>query len=301
MSKIEKYANLAAVLLPFAAFAVAVALLWNDLVGPTDLAIFAGLYLLSAFGVTIGYHRLLTHRSFDAPRPVRYALAIMGQTAVQGPVVDWVADHRKHHAFTDEEGDPHSPHLHGGGLKGALHGLYHAHMGWLFVTQGQADRRRYARDLLDDPVLKRISKAFLWNAIGGLALAFLLGLAITGTLAGGLTALVWGGFVRVFFVHHITWSINSICHFFGRRRFAVDDHSTNVFWLALPSLGESWHHNHHAFPRSAKHGLRWWEIDLTGLVIMAMKRVGLARDVVTVSPEKQAERLALPEGERLAV
>jgi stearoyl-CoA desaturase (Delta-9 desaturase) len=292
MSKIEKYANLAAVLLPFAAFATAIVLLWNDLVGPTDLAIFACLYLVSAFGITIGYHRLLTHRSFDAPRPVRYALAIMGQTAVQGPVVDWVADHRKHHAFTDEEGDPHSPHLHGGGLKGALHGLYHAHMGWLFVTQGQADRRRYARDLMDDPLMKRISKAFLWNAIGGLALAFLLGLAITGTLAGGLTALVWGGFVRIFFVHHITWSINSICHFFGRRRFAVDDHSTNVFWLALPSLGESWHHNHHAFPRSAVHGLRWWEIDVTGLVILAMKRVGLARDVVTISPEKQAERLA---------
>jgi len=291
MSKLEKYANLVAVLVPFVAFAVAVTLLWNDVVGPTDLAILAGLYLFSAFGITIGYHRLLTHRSFDAPRPVRYALAIMGQTAVQGPVVDWVADHRKHHAFTDEEGDPHSPHLHGGGLKGALHGLYHAHMGWLFVTQGQADRRRYARDLMDDPLMKRISKAFVWNALGGLALAFLLGLAISGTVAGGLTALLWGGLVRIFFVHHITWSINSICHFFGRRRFAIDDHSTNVFWLALPSLGESWHHNHHAFPRSARHGLRWWEIDVTGLVIMAMKRVGLARDVVTVSPEKQAERL----------
>jgi stearoyl-CoA desaturase (Delta-9 desaturase) len=292
MSKTEKYANLVAVLLPFAAFATAVVLLWNDVVGPTDLAIFAGLYLFSAFGITIGYHRLLTHRAFDAPKPVRYALAIMGQTAVQGPVVDWVADHRKHHAFTDEEGDPHSPHLHGGGLKGALHGLYHAHVGWLFVTQGQAERRRYARDLMDDPTMKRISKAFVWNALGGLALAFLLGLAISGSLEGGLTALVWGGLVRIFFVHHVTWSINSICHFFGRRRFDVDDHSTNVFWLALPSLGESWHHNHHAFPRSAKHGLRWWEIDVTGLVIMAMKRVGLARDVVTVSPEKQAERLA---------
>jgi stearoyl-CoA desaturase (delta-9 desaturase) len=292
MSKLEKYANLVAVLVPFAAFATAVVLLWNDLVGPTDLAILAGLYLFSAFGITIGYHRLLTHRSFDAPRPVRYALAIMGQTAVQGPVVDWVADHRKHHAFTDEDGDPHSPHLHGGGFKGALHGLYHAHVGWLFVTQGQADRRRYARDLMDDPTMKRISKAFVWNALGGLALAFLLGLAISGTLEGGLTALIWGGLVRVFFVHHITWSINSICHFFGRRRFDVDDHSTNVFWLALPSLGESWHHNHHAFPRSARHGLRWWEVDVTGLVIMAMKRVGLARDVVTVSPEKQAERLA---------
>jgi stearoyl-CoA desaturase (delta-9 desaturase) len=292
MSKLEKYANLGAVVVPFLAFAAAVALTWNDLVGPTDLAIMAGLYLFSAFGITIGYHRLLTHRSFDAPRPVRYALAIMGQTAVQGPVVDWVADHRKHHAFTDEEGDPHSPHLHGGGLKGALHGLYHAHVGWLFETQGRADRHRYARDLMDDPIMKRISKAFLLNVVAGLALAFLLGLAITGRVAGGLTALLWGGAVRIFFLHHVTWSINSVCHFFGRRRFAVDDHSTNVFWLALPSLGESWHHNHHAFPRSARHGLRWWEIDVTGLVILAMKRLGLARDVVTITPEKQAERLA---------
>jgi stearoyl-CoA desaturase (delta-9 desaturase) len=292
MSKLEKYANLAAVIVPFVALVAAIAFLPSTYVGPTDLAILAGMYLVSAFGITIGYHRLLTHRAFDTPRPVKYALAIMGQTAVQGPVVDWVADHRKHHAFTDEDGDPHSPHGHGGGLKGALHGLYHAHVGWLFLTQGRADRRRYARDLMDDPTMKRISKSFLANAALGLAIPFALGLAISGTLAGGLTALLWGGLVRIFLLHHVTWSINSVCHFFGRRRFAVDDHSTNVFWLALPSLGESWHHNHHAFPRSARHGMRWWEIDVTGLVIMAMKRLGLARDVVTISPEKQAERIA---------
>jgi stearoyl-CoA desaturase (delta-9 desaturase) len=292
MSKLEKYANLVAVIVPFVALVAAIAFLPSTYVGPTDIAILAGMYLVSAFGITIGYHRLLTHRAFDSPRPVKYALAIMGQTAVQGPVIDWVADHRKHHAFTDEDGDPHSPHGHGGGLRGALHGLYHAHVGWLFVTQGRADRRRYARDLMDDPTMKRISKAFLANAVLGLAVPFALGLAISGTLAGGLTALLWGGFVRIFLLHHVTWSINSVCHFFGRRRFAVDDQSTNVFWLALPSLGESWHHNHHAFPRSAKHGLRWWEIDVSALVIAGMKRLGLARDVVTISPEKQAERLA---------
>jgi stearoyl-CoA desaturase (delta-9 desaturase) len=292
MSKLEKYANLVAVIVPFAALVAAIAFLPSTYIGPVDLAIFAGMYLLSAFGITIGYHRLLTHRAFDTPRPVKYALAILGQTAVQGPVVDWVADHRKHHAFTDEDGDPHSPHGHGGGLKGALHGLYHAHVGWLFVTQGRADRHRYARDLMDDPVMKRISKSFLLNAALGLVFPFALGFAITGRLSGGLTALLWGGAIRIFFLHHVTWSINSVCHFFGRRRFEVDDHSTNVFWLALPSLGESWHHNHHAFPRSAKHGLRWWEIDVSGLVIAAMKRLGLARDVVTISPEKQAERLA---------
>jgi stearoyl-CoA desaturase (Delta-9 desaturase) len=292
MSKLERNANLVAVLLPFAAFIAAIPLLWNDLVGPTDLAVFAFMYLLTGFGVTIGYHRLLTHRAFDAPRPVRYALAMMGQMSVQGSVIDWVADHRKHHAFTDEDGDPHSPHGHGGGLRGALHGLFHAHMGWLFVTQGSAEKRRYARDLLDDPGMRRISKAFLPTVAASLVLPFLLGLALTGSLSGGLTGLLWGGLVRIFLLHHVTWSINSVCHFFGRRRFAVDDHSTNVFWLALPSLGESWHHNHHAFPRSAHHGMRWWEIDVTGLIIAAMKRVGLASNVVTISRERQRERIA---------
>src|SRR3954464_12569894 len=290
MSKVEKYANLVAVIVPFLGLVVAIVLTWGDYVGATDLAIFAGMYLFSALGVTIGYHRLLTHRSFETPRPVRYALAIMGQTAVQGPVIDWVADHRKHHAFTDEEGDPHSPHGHGGGFRGALHGLYHAHMGWLFVTQGRADRRRYARDLMDDPVMKQISKSFPLTALLGIALGFVLGLVLTGTLAGGLTALLWGGLVRIFFLHHVTWSINSVCHFFGRRRFAGDDHSTNVFWLALPSLGESWHHNHHAFPRSARHGLRWWEIDVSGLIIAGMKRLGLARKRGGITPARHARR-----------
>jgi stearoyl-CoA desaturase (Delta-9 desaturase) len=292
MSRIEKYANLVAVVVPFLAFAVAVALLWDDLVGPTDLVIFAFMYLITGFGVTIGYHRLLTHRAFDAPKPVRYALAIAGQMSIQGSVIDWVSDHRKHHAFTDEDGDPHSPHGHGGGLRGALHGLYHAHVGWLFETQGAADKRRYARDLLDDPVMRRISRNFLPIAAAGLLLPGVLGFAISGgSLAAAATGVLWGGFVRVFLLHHVTWSINSVCHFFGTRRFALDDHSTNVFWLALPSLGESWHHNHHAFPRSARHGLRWWEIDITGAIIGAMKRVGLAHDVVTISRERQAERV----------
>jgi stearoyl-CoA desaturase (delta-9 desaturase) len=296
MSKLERNANLIAVILPFLAFGAAIVLLWDRLVGPVDLAVFAFMYLLTGFGVTIGYHRMLTHRAFDAPRPVRYALAVMGQMSVQGSVIDWVADHRKHHAFTDEEGDPHSPHGHGGGFRGALHGLFHAHMGWLFVTQGSAEKRRYARDLLDDPGMRRISRAFLPTVAAGLALPFVIGLFVTGSVAGGLTALLWGGFVRIFLLHHVTWSINSVCHFFGRRRFAVDDHSTNVFWLALPSLGESWHHNHHAFPRSAHNGMRWWEVDVSGLIILAMKRLGLARDVVTISRDRQAERIAAPGG-----
>jgi len=291
MSRLERNANITAAILPFVAFLAAIVLLWNKAVSGRDLVILGAMYFLTAAGVTVGYHRLFTHRAFDAPRPVRYLFAVLGSMAVQGPLIDWVADHRKHHAFTDTEGDPHSPHHdHGEGLKGALEGLWYAHMGWLFVTQGTAEKRRFARDLLEDGGMRRISRAFPWLVLLGLAIPFALGFGLSGSLAGGLTALLWGGFVRIFMVHHVTWSVNSVCHFFGRRRFDTDDYSTNVLWLALPSLGESWHHNHHAFPRSARHGLRWWEVDPSALIILGMKKVGLARNVVLVSEERQLER-----------
>jgi stearoyl-CoA desaturase (delta-9 desaturase) len=293
MSAFHRYANLTAVLLPFVAFLAAIVLLWNELVGWTDLAIFAVMYLLTGIGVTVGYHRHLTHRAFETSRPMRYVLAGLGSMALEGPAIIWVSDHRKHHAFADEEGDPHSPHVgHGEGLRGALHGLFHAHMGWLFQEQGRAEMKRYARDLLEDRGLRKINKWFFGFVLLGLVLPFLMGLAITGSLAGGLTGMLWGGFVRIFLLHHVTWSINSVCHFFGRRRFRTDDESRNVFWLALPSLGEAWHHNHHAFPTSAAHGLRWWEIDVSALVIRGMERLGLVWNVVRVTPERQEAKLA---------
>ncbi|MCD6014227.1 MAG: acyl-CoA desaturase [Solirubrobacterales bacterium] len=290
MPAIQRYTNLAAVVLPFLAFIAALALLWNRAVGLTDLAVLAGMYLVSALGITVGYHRLLTHRAFQTHKPMEYALAAAGSMAVQGPVIDWVADHRKHHAHTDEEGDPHSPHVgHGSGLAG----LWHAHVGWLFEANGQADRRKYAPDLMDDRGMRWLNRTFPGLVGLSLLIPFGLGLLLTGgSIVGGLTALLWGGLVRIFFVHHITWSINSICHFHGARRFDTDDHSTNVWWLSLASLGEAWHHNHHAFPRSAFHGLRWWELDPSGLVIRAMKRAGLAWNVVAIKPERQQQRLA---------
>jgi stearoyl-CoA desaturase (delta-9 desaturase) len=289
MTRLQRNANIAAVIFPFVAVLAAIPLLWNQLVGWTDLGIMVGVYLATAFGITIGFHRLLTHRAFETYRPVKYLFAILGSMAVQGPVIGWVADHRKHHAHTDEEGDPHSPHV---GEGSGLRGLYHAHIGWLFEENGTADAKRYAPDLLEDPGMRFISRHFLWWVVLGLAIPFALGYAIGGTLEGALLALFWGGFVRVFFVHHITWSINSICHFFGSRRFETDDRSTNVAWLAVPSLGEAWHHNHHAFPRAAVQGLRWWEIDISGLTIRAMQKFGLAWNVITISPERQAQRLA---------
>jgi len=289
MTRLERNANITAVIIPFLAVLAAVPLLWNNFVGWSDVGIMVGIYFATAFGITIGFHRMLTHRAFETYRPIKYLFAILGSMAVQGPVIDWVADHRKHHAHTDEEGDPHSPHVgHGSGLRG----LYHAHMGWLFEQNGLAGAKRYAPDLLEDRGMRFISRNFLvWVALG-LAIPFGLGYALTGGLAGALTALFWGGLVRLFFLHHVTWSINSICHFVGERRFETDDHSTNVFWLALPSLGEAWHHNHHAFPRAAQQGLRWWEIDISALVIRAMRGLRLAWNVVLISPERQQQRLA---------
>jgi len=294
VTKLERNANIAAVVLPFLGVIAAGVLLWNSFLGSRDLAILAVMYVLTAGGVTVGYHRLFTHRAFQTSRWMRALLAILGSMAVQGPVIDWVADHRKHHTFTDEEGDPHSPHAgRGAGLSGMLHGLWHAHVGWLFSTHGQASSKRYAPDLLQDPSMRYINRSFPKLVLASLLIPFLLGLALSGgSLRAGLSALLWGGLVRIFLVHHVTWSINSICHFFGSRRFAVEDRSTNVFWLALPSLGEAWHHNHHAFPRSAFHGLRWWELDPSGWLILGMAKVGLAWDVVRVSAEKQREKLA---------
>jgi stearoyl-CoA desaturase (delta-9 desaturase) len=293
MTKVDRYANLGAVVVPFLATLVAIPLLWNQLVSATDLAIAAGMYLLTAGGITIGYHRLLTHRSFQTYKPIEYLFAFLGSMAVQGGVIAWVADHRKHHAHTDEEGDPHSPHVgHGSGLRGVLAGLWHAHAGWLMRNHGRADWRRYAPDLYEDRGMRLLNRHFVWIVAASLAIPALAGFLLTGTLAGAATGLLWGGLVRIFFVHHVTWSVNSVCHFLGSRRFETEDESTNVFWLALPSLGESWHHNHHAFPRSAVHGLKPWELDPSAAVIRALERLGLAWNVVRIAPERQLERAA---------
>ena len=290
MTRAERIANLIGVVVPFLGLIAAVILLWQSWVDWIDLGILAGLYLLCGLGITVGYHRLLTHRAFQTHKPVEYGFAVVGSMALQGGVLDWVADHRKHHAHTDQEGDPHSPHVgHGEGLSG----LWHAHTGWLFETHGQADWKRYAKELYEDGGMKRINRLFPLWAYLSIAIPTALGFVLHGfTLEGAIRGLIWGGLVRAFFLHHITWSINSVCHYFGRRRFELEDHSTNVAWLALPSLGEAWHHNHHAFPRSAFSGLRWWELDLSGRVIRAMKRLGLAWNVVQIAPERQQQKLA---------
>lgn len=272
--------------LPFLGLLAAVTMSWNEAVGLTDLMLFLGLYVICGFGITIGYHRMLTHRAFEAIAPLKAALLVAGSLAIQGAAIDWAVDHRTHHAFSDKEGDPHSPH-HGfsSSVWGRLQGLGHAHVGWLF-DHNRIDQERYAKDLLQDRMVVTISRLFpLWIVLS-FAIPFALGGAVTRTWTGAFTGLVWGGLVRLFFNHHVTWSVNSICHVFGRRPFTANDRSTNNWLLALPSLGEAWHHNHHVFPTSAFHGLGWRQVDLSGMVIAGWEKLGLVRNVRRPSAEQ---------------
>jgi stearoyl-CoA desaturase (Delta-9 desaturase) len=282
---------------PVLALGVAVWQAWGGWLHMSDVLVFLIMYVATGLGVTVGFHRLLTHRSFKTGPAVRAVLAVLGSAAIEGPAISWVSDHRKHHAFADKPGDPHSPHVdHGVGLRGALRGLLHAHIGWLFVHDERGLKTRYAPDLLRDPVVRFVDRTFFVWAIGGFAVAFGLGVAIGGSVGAGLTALIWGGGIRMLVLHHVTYSINSICHVFGRRGFETPDESRNVAWLAVPSFGEAWHNNHHAFPTSAAHGLRRWQVDPSALVIRALEATGLAWDVIRISPEHQRRKLSTAPG-----
>ena len=268
----------------------------GNLLNWRDLLVLAVTYVGIGTGITVGFHRLLTHRSFKCNRWLRAGFAALGSAAAEGPVIDWVATHRKHHQFSDQQGDPHSPHVgHGDGWRNQLMGLVHAHIGWVFSDMEVADEQRYAKDLLDDPLVRLVDRTFVVWVIAGVAAAFGLGVALSGTVAGGLTALLWGGAARIFFLHHATFSINSLCHFFGRQPYNTRDQSRNLAWLAVPTWGEAWHNNHHAFPTSYRHGLKRWQIDPSAGVIRLLERVGLVWDVVRVDPTRRATKdLAAP-------
>ena len=277
--------------LPFLGLGLVCWQLWERALHWHDVVVFLIVYAATGLGITVGFHRLLTHRSFKTKRWLRATFAALGSAAVEGPVISWVSDHRKHHVYADRDGDPHSPHVdHGVGWRGALRGLLHAHVGWLFIHTQRGAKERFAPDLIDDPAIRFVDRTFvLWVALG-LLVPFGLGYALGGSWLTGLTGLLWGGLVRMLVLHHVTFSINSLCHFFGRRRFDTDDHSRNLLWLAPLSFGESWHNNHHAFPTSARHGLRPWELDLSAMLIRGLESVGLAWDVVRVSGERQDAR-----------
>jgi len=255
---------LVVVVLPFLATLLAIELLWQRAVNWTDLALLVAFNLLAGLGVTVGYHRMLTHRSFQPHPVVKFIFLAFGSMAVEGPALEWAATHIKHHAHSDREGDPHSP----------VEGFWHAHMGWLF-NRSFADPNIYCRNLVRDPIVVFVSRTFIFWVILSLAIPFAI---------GGWTGLLWGGLVRIFLTHHITWSVNSVCHTFGKREFETRDQSRNEWIVGLLGLGEGWHNNHHAFPRSAFHGLHWWQFDLSGYVIWTLERVGLVRDVYRVSP-----------------
>jgi stearoyl-CoA desaturase (delta-9 desaturase) len=262
--------TLISVVAPLIGVTWAIWLLWQRLVSWRDLAILAGMYSITALGITVGYHRLLTHRSFVVPAPVRFVFLALGSMALQGPALDWASIHIKHHAATDTDDDPHSP----------LAGFFHAHLGWLFTSM-EAEPTKYGAWLLKDPLVMGVSKTFfLWTALG-FVLPYLL---------GGWTGVLWGGLVRIFLLNHVTWSVNSVCHTFGSRMFDTPDESRNNWVVGLLAFGEGWHNNHHAFPRAAFHGMRWWQVDFSAYLIRLMEALGLAKQVYRVPAERLQAR-----------
>lgn len=264
---------------PLLALVVEVTVLWGHAVHLRDVLLMGVLFLVTGHGVTVGFHRMLTHGSFRANRPLKIVLSVAGSMAVEGSVVSWVANHRRHHMFSDGPGDPHSPHVDGAVALGLARGFVHAHLGWLFKSDDTA-AGRFAPDLLRDRDLVVISRLFPLLAVASLMLPFGLGWLLSGrTLVGGLTALVWGGLVRMMLLHHVTWSVNSVCHMFGRRTFAVKDESRNFAPLAVLSMGESWHNFHHSSPASARHGALPGQLDSSAALIRFFERAGWATKV----------------------
>lgn len=288
MPTLQRWVMFWSVVGPFIGLIAAIVLLWHRAsgaiaIGWPEMIVMAVMYAVVGFGVTIGFHRLLTHRAFEAPRPVRLLLAILGSSAGQGMCIRWCATHRRHHQVSDRNGDPHSPRLHGEGPLDLLRGMWHAHVGWCFKSDSP-ELARSIPDLLEDRALLVIDQLyFVWVGIGILAPAAALGLYFH-SWRGFVSGMVWGGLLRIFLMQHVTWSVNSVCHVWGTRPFRSGDHSTNNLPVALLSLGEGWHNNHHAFPTSARHGLHWWQFDATYIVIKAMGWIGLARNIRIPNP-----------------
>ena len=280
-----KVVNLIGVVVPFAGVITAIVLLWNIAFNWIHLLILLGMYLITALGITVGYHRLFTHRSFKTPKAVEVMFSIMGSMAMEGPVLQWVAQHRMHHQHSDNDHDPHSPHGHDSGVLGSIKGMWHAHMGW-FIYKQPRNLDKYTKDLRSLPLIVWMSRLFPVWVFAGLLLPAVMGGLFTMSWMGALWGFIWGGLVRIFLVHHVTWSINSVCHIWGTRPYNSHDESRNNAVFGVLALGEGWHNNHHAFPTSARHGLRWWQIDLSYVVIWCMSKVGLASEVRVPSKER---------------
>lgn len=278
--------------IPFLALLAAVPVAWGWGLGWRDVVIALVMYAVSGHGITVGFHRYFTHGSFKAKRGLKVALAVAGSLAIQGPVVRWVADHRRHHAFSDREGDPHSPWRYGETVPALIKGLWWAHTGWLFDVE-QTPRTKYAPDLLADRDIQRVDKAFPFLVGASMLAPAIIGGLWSMSWTGALTAFFWASLVRVSLLHHVTWSINSICHAMGERPFRSRDRSGNVWWLAVLSMGESWHNLHHADPTCARHGVERGQVDSSARIIWALEKLGWAHDVRwPVSKRIDARRLA---------
>ena len=273
---------LVGVLLPPIAIVVVMFLLWGSLFFWSDLILVAVMYLATGFGITIGFHRYFSHKSFQTSRPMVFILGALGSMAWQGPLLWWVAIHRAHHHHSDEEGDPHSPHA---GEKGPFRRFLHAHTGWLLMPDVRP-LESYVPDLKADPICRFIDRTFFVWALLGLAIPAVLGGLLTMSWLGALTGLLWGGLVRIFIEHHATWSVNSVCHVWGSQPYESHDHSRNNAIFGMLALGEGWHNNHHAFPTSARHGLKWWQFDSSWLLIKSLSAMGLIWSVRVPSQER---------------
>jgi stearoyl-CoA desaturase (Delta-9 desaturase) len=290
MSFADKALMLAGVGLPPIGLIVAIVLLWGHGVGWLQLGLLFGMYGVTVIGITVGYHRLLTHRAFETTAPIRFLLAAAGSMANQGQVIQWCAVHRRHHQASDREGDPHSPHLFGSGIVGLLRGMWHSHMGWLFEAD-PVGIERSVRDLVEDRAICFIDRTFMGWVVLGLIIPGAIGFAVLHTWSGAFSCLLWGGLVRMFLMHHATFSINSVCHIWGTRPFQSTDESRNNPIFGIVSFGEGWHNNHHAFPTSARHGLRWWQLDISWLFIRTLEITGLAWHVRVPSESAQAAKV----------
>ncbi len=276
------------VLLPMIALVAAVPVAWGWGVSWQDLALLVTFYVVGCLGVTVGYHRYFTHKSFKARPWLRVIMAVTGSLAIQGSVVQWVADHRRHHAYSDKEGDPHSPWLFGTSPVAVARGFWHSHMGWLF-DRDETNARRFVPDLLADRAIMRVSRSFGWLVVASLVLPAILGGLITWSWWGVLTGFFWGGLVRMAMLHHVTWSINSICHMLGKRPFTTRDKSRNFWPLAVLSMGESWHNLHHADPTCARHGVLPGQIDISARLIWLFEKLGWAHEVRWPTPRRLAK------------
>jgi len=283
--------NLFAVVVPFLGLGAAAVFLWGWGFHWTDLGILLGMYFLTVMGITVGFHRLFTHHSFETYGFVQFLLGVLGSMAVQGPLLKWVALHRRHHQHSDRPGDPHSPHQHGHGILGVLHGLWHAHLGWLFAAD-PPDLDHYVKDLRQSRLLRVVSSLFVVWVVLGLLIPAVLGGLLSLSWLGVWTGLIWGGLVRVFLVHHVTWSVNSVCHLWGFHPYRSNDESRNNAAVGVLAMGEGWHNTHHAFPTSARHGLRWWQIDVSYEVIRTLALLHLAWNVKVPSKQAQARQRA---------